>query len=551
MNPMSKLIKRKDGKGSMKIFQSKQKDAGINPSPAGTAVAKTSIIILLVLILLQFAFLTWESLLYTCFTDPSIDWGIYIKHDKWWGNLLWFLLFILFTVWIKFLENKHEIAIKRFKQILLPVICLWIVSISVWWAFASHTTPEGDQLIVSAAAVYAKEGNLIMMSPGGQLGMHPQQLGFVGFLEILFSLTWDYCYPLLYVLYALMNGFTIFIGNRILKELGAGQTAEIVYLLLMAFCFPYYFYTPYIYGDLPSFFLGMLIFWVLIKWCKTLELKYLAILCAAGGMAVLVRKNSLIIIIAAVIGLILAALIKRSKRILLSILLLPFVVWTAVTSVETIYEVRSGFSVDGGIPATLYVAMGMQGDATRPGRFNNYHKETFASFEFDREKASNAGILEIQNHLQSYLENPLMAFQFYKGKLNTQWIEPLFESLISNDVFTEEPTGFIQDIYTGSFHQTLFSFLNRYQFLIYGGALLEIILSLLRKRPRDIGFYIPMIAILGGFLFSILWEAQCRYVLPYFIYSVGLAAWGAADLAHILCNSQFLGKYLSRKKQSI
>jgi hypothetical protein len=502
--------------------------------PIRNSIAKAAIIILLLLVLFQFAFLAWETLLYTCYTNPSIDWGIYLQKDKWWANLLWFFIFLLFAAWLRFWEYKHETAIQRTKQLLLLVTCLWVVSFSVWWAFASHTTPNGDQLFVSAAAVYAREGNLIMMSPGGYLDMYPQQLGFIGMLEILFSLGGDYNYPLIYIFHALMNGCTVLLGNRILKELDAGQTAEIIYLLLMAFCFPYYFFTPYIYGDIPSYCLCMLVFWSFLKWCKTCKIRFLIILCTAGAMAVLVRKNSLIIIIAAVIGLILAALIKRSKRMLLSVLLLPFVVWSAVSSVNTVYELRSGYTIYGGLPPSLYVAMGMQGDATRPGRYNNYHQEVYYEMGFDRDKAANVGNLEIENYLLSYRENPDIAFQFFKGKLITQWIEPLFESLISNDAFTEEPTGFVQDIYSGEFHHTLFSFLNRYQFLIYGGALLEVILSLRRKQPRDIGFYVPMIAILGGFLFSIIWEAQCRYVLPYFIFSVGLAAYGAADFSHIL-----------------
>jgi hypothetical protein len=523
-------------------FQHKLSAKAPLSSPISNAIVKTAIIILLFLLLLQFAFLTWESMLYTCYTDPSIDWGIYLQKDKWWANLLWFLLFIIFAICMKFWESKHETSIKRLKQLLLPIICLWVICFSVWWAFASHTTPEGDQLFVSAAAVYAREGNLIMMSPGGYLDMYPQQLGFIGMLEILFSLVGDYNYSLIYILHALMNGCTVLLGNRILKELGAGQTAEILYLLLMAFCFPYFFFTPYIYGDIPSYCLCMLVFWSFNKWSKTLKLRFLAILCASGAMAVLVRKNSLIIIIAAVIGLILTVLVNRSKRILLSILLLPFVVWAAVSSVEAVYELRSGYTINGGLPPSLFVAMGMQGDDTRPGRYNNYHQEVYYEMEFDREKAANVGNLEIKNYLLSYRENPDIAYQFFRMKLITQWNEPLFESLISNDVFTEEPTGFIQEIYNGSFHNTLFSFLNRYQFLIYGGALLEVLLSLLRKQQRDIGFYIPIIAILGGFLFSIIWEAQCRYVLPYFIFSVGLAAYGVADLTSVLLGKLFLKK---------
>ena len=40
-------------------------------------------------------------------------------------------------------------------------------------------------------------------------------------------------------------------------------------------------------------------------------------------------------------------------------------------------------------------------------------------------------------------------------------------------------------------------------------------------------------AVIGGFLFSILWEASSRYVLPYVVYMIPLAAMGIYRLVKI------------------
>ena len=37
---------------------------------------------------------------------------------------------------------------------------------------------------------------------------------------------------------------------------------------------------------------------------------------------------------------------------------------------------------------------------------------------------------------------------------------------------------------------------------------------------------LPLISAIGGFLFSILWEAQCRYVFPYYVFLILYAPMG-------------------------
>ena len=43
-----------------------------------------------------------------------------------------------------------------------------------------------------------------------------------------------------------------------------------------------------------------------------------------------------------------------------------------------------------------------------------------------------------------------------------------------------------------------------------------------------------LISIIGGVLFHMLWEAKSRYVLPYFILMIPMAAGGLAELSGLL-----------------
>jgi hypothetical protein len=489
-----------------------------------------AIFMLLLFLAMIFFFFTWESLRYTCYNDGVAVDVVFLRKDSIWFNLLALLLVIISMVGLSYCFQRYPRSGELAAKILLPVACLWVTGISIWWAFASGTTPEGDQLIVSAAAVYAKEGDLIMMSDGGYLFLFPQQFGLVGLYELLFGLFGDYRYDVIYILYGVLNGITVWIGYCITSRFTTGAVGKILYLLLISSCFPYFIFTNFIYGDIPSICLCMLMFWFAIRWEDTGRYRYLTLLCVNAVLAVLVRKNSLIAVVGVSIGLMLLFIRCRKAKYLISFFALLITVFLGVKGVETIYEIRSGYEVEGGIPASLYIAMGLQGDMTRPGRFNNYNKATFYEHGGKREPASQAGWDYIQSRLEEFGQSPSDGITFFKMKLLTQWNMPTFESLVSNRSFARDPQGIIRNIYNGLLREKIFNYLDRYQFVVYAGALIAI-LWIFWNRKADIGFYIPLIAICGGFLFSIIWEAKCRYVLPYFIFTLPYTAYGISMLA--------------------
>ena len=54
---------------------------------------------------------------------------------------------------------------------------------------------------------------------------------------------------------------------------------------------------------------------------------------------------------------------------------------------------------------------------------------------------------------------------------------------------------------------------------------------------------LPEIILVGGVLFSLLWEAKTRYIFPYMIYMLPCAAIGLTKTAEI-----FYNKFLKRKE---
>lgn len=85
-------------------------------------------------------------------------------------------------------------------------------------------------------------------------------------------------------------------------------------------------------------------------------------------------------------------------------------------------------------------------------------------------------------------------------------------------------TALVQSLYEGAGNQRLTDFMNLYQSLIYGGVLAFTVVALKKRFPLK--YHVLLIAVFGGFLFSILWEAKARYVFPYFLLMIPYAAVG-------------------------
>ena len=195
----------------------------------------------------------------------------------------------------------------------------------------------------------------------------------------------------------------------------------------------------------------------------------------------------------------------------------------AIKTVDIVYEYRSGYPSGIGIPSILYVAMGLQDTDGVAGVYNRYHQTVFEENDFQQEPSAHVGKEYIRNRLQEFAEEPTTAIEFFKRKLEGQWIEPLFESLRATESFKKEavmPT-YIANLYYGKMYDVVWRLSNYYQSMMYlAGLAFTIVAGILwwRHREMPVALWLPLISIVGGFLFSIIWEAQCRYVFPYYVF---------------------------------
>lgn len=508
---------------------------------------KVCLLILTGLVLLVALYFTYYSLFYSYYSYYGTP--LFIIKDSFKLNLCVLTAAALFVFLLEHWFEKLGALQERAGYFFLGVCCLLFLIAGFIWTSQLPYYPSGDQLSTTAAAAYSLEGNYSMWNAGGYIGIHSHQKGLVFLYEILFTLFGNFCYGVVGKLHVISGALTMIFGYLFLKEISGRIVYRLLCCLCILFCAPYIILMPYAYGDIPSICFASILFWAVQKYSRAYGKGYLVIACLSGILALFCRTNSWILLIAVGIGLCLSALEKRSVR---PVMAAACILLSAAMSLQLLnvsYEIRSGIANTDGTPASLYLAMGMQiGYEGTPGTYNRFHQTTLAEVDFDREAADALGWEEVRDRLQYFRENPDYAVQFYTQKVQQQWLAPLFESLENVHSFPEDSAAFphwIAQIYSGELGSVLFHIGNSHQCIIYAGLLFFAVG--LRKQKGNSTFLIPLIAILGGFLFSIIWEAQCRYVFPYYLFLSVYAPIGwcsACDAVRSLLN-----RFRNRKQQ--
>ena len=387
-----------------------------------------------------------------------------------------------------------------------------------------------------------------MLSIGGYVGMYQQQKGLAILYEILFTLFGDFNYRPAKILHVVWWILTILAGYGFLKLNTDRPVFRMLYCVMMLGCFPLLFYLPYIYGDVLSISFGIILFYGVAAYEHSGQKRYIALASFAAGLAVLARKNTWIVLVAVAVYVLLVSLRKKKVRYLMAGTAILLTAALSVKAVDVIYEVRSGYPSGVGIPSILWVAMGLQETEGRAGVYNRYQQATFTDYAFQQELAAQQGKEYIRERLEEFSQDPGMAFNFFKNKVEGQWIEPMYAALESTESFEEgaELSPVLESLYYGELGRTIWKLTNYYQSILYlAGLMALVMLGILwwKKKEVPISLWLPWIAVFGGFLFSILWEAKSRYVFPYCVFMILYAPEGLYQTGLLLCKLPKLRKF--------
>lgn len=466
------------------------------------------------------------------------------KRDSVPGNLLTVLLCCILLLGLLWLERRLGDKARRWiAGGIAALASLRAFLVSLWWIFSAERLPMGDQAFIYGGASYFRMGNFSFLEPGGYCHIYPYQLGLTSLVELLYHVVEPFQYRPLQVINALAAGGIVFVGYRLVKEWGDSFCGEVLYCLMISLCFPLFFYTPWVYGDILSLFFALLGMLFLCRYGKRGKQKYLAGLVLTLTLAQLVRQSTTIVFMALGLVSLMYFIAKRDKKLLVMTIVsvaLPLVIFAGI---YRMYEVRSGIERSKGIPSILTVAMGMQENRQGCGWDNNLQKDVYNAAAFDYDKMREMGAEALKGRVSYFVKNPVYAAEFYGKKLLSQWNAPLYQSLFfTADYRQSHPPGegTLAESVSGNGFWLLLEICDRLQFAVYLGMFFWFLLAV--KEEKGILRQLPAVVIIGGFFFSLLWEAKTRYILPYYLLMFPCAAVGYTEFCAGLLADKVLKK---------
>ena len=492
--------------------------------------------------LVLFGILAVSSFFRTAYLGNAYEIVIRLGWDNPLLNLLFLCCFLALLTGI----GKLFLRFEKGAGVLLVLSCLWIFGASLLWTYFSKSGPASDcGSVYYAAKRFAADDFSAISYRDSYFSVYPFQLGLASFYEIIFRIVRSDNFHILQGVNALClvvcTVSQYFLCGRIFRE----KDAQVYTLLLTDFCLPFIMYGSYIYGEIPSFAFLLFGTWMLLL---TLEGQtkfsparkvlhgFLALLSLTCG--VLVRKNSLVFMIALGIILVLWLLQNRcrlsSKRLVLCLvyfLLLFALSLSVIPMVQNLYAKRSGQRLNPGIPASTYLAMGLMETEAGPGHYNGYNFETFTeAADYDAEIASEIGWNDYRGQLSYFAAHPGYSLQFFWKKFCIQWLNTGWSVFDSTFVPFGERLPDIESCFSGPLYGVLKAYMTNYQMVLYLLCAICSFVCFLDKKKDTVFLYLFPLTAFGGALLFLAWEASGRYVLPYAVFMLPCGGYGMCRL---------------------
>ena len=461
-------------------------------------------------------------------SDEYIDLG---QGDLWHVILKGFFLMIFWGILSAAGKKASRFCVsKRKRNLVLLAVCLLALLFGIYWGENSHTAPQSDALRLLEYARQFNEGNFEGLQKGEYMSLCPQQLGLVTFLRVFLKFFGYDNYHAYQRLQAGLLPVLIFAGCMIVRELsGDDRRAEFYYLWFSLTCFPMYVYTCMVYGDFISIPFLLLGIWGFLSLFKKFAWWKLALTALCLGICVELKQNMVIAVIAVLIVCIFKMLGNR-KLVFGGIgLVILITVWGMSFAVKGIYrDVTPADAV--ALPAFSYIVMGFNDDGKNAGWNNFYTYIVAAECDYDLEAERQVLRRDFKQYIKGYIKDPGYMIRFFGRKMNQQWNAPMYQCISMNNRVVGEQSGIVRNIYD---HGIIYIIIEKYmklmQMSVYG-----CVLFLLGRKSRQgwtLEKYVLLIAVFGGFLFTMIWEAKTRYIFPYLMMAIPYLALGINEIA--------------------
>ena len=443
----------------------------------------------------------------------------------------------------------------------LLVLCAVCAAFGILWMAIVPDYAGSDSALSMKIAGQFLEGNyqawdkaLFRYSDdtSGYVWAYPNQNGLILYMALLIRIFGSAAAPA--VFRALNLGYLLLGTWCLSRFIGSCWKMQAVLLLFLPFAFYYLF----VYGTLPGFGLSMLALYAARRFLDHgFRAGWLLLSGAAIALAVLLKSNYLIVLVALVLYLLGEAIIRRDFRPAAAAILIAAMALGVSLLVRLATEAITGCPV-GGIPQTAWVEMGLQTGSRANGWYNGYNVRIFRESGADPAKASGLIRTDLRETFRAFASDPAYTLEFFAQKTRSQWTDPTFQSLWIQQIIGHSRIPAVTDSLwnqDGVLHTLYVGITNMVLSLIYEGAFLNALLvsqsktsaagnagavnavyggtarkaaanataeidgsvhAKAKNQPGEsFARLIPAVIFIGGFLFHLFWEAKSQYTAFY------------------------------------
>ncbi|MBO4456804.1 MAG: glycosyltransferase family 39 protein [Butyrivibrio sp.] len=476
------------------------------------------------------------SILTTISYDMGVenDWPHYRKE-----NIPLLILLLAAVIFVLYLLKKREVFSKNRKKLLILGL-FFCLAYCLMLIFSIRPLPVNDSGTLDDIINSFVGGDYSeLTNKDGYLYIWPFQLGYVLFGEGMSAIFGTKNYIAWDLVQLLSIFVTMWLLDKICKEcFDDEEICAIMSLLSMGVLF-FYNYVTYIYGDILSMAPQTLALYLMIRFMKTGEQRYGLGSGLSIAVAVMIKTNCEIAVIALLMTLLMInglkakdeeQNIKPSKRILIAVCMLIFV-FGIKTAVNNHYKSVTGLEeIPKGSPSVSHIAMGLQerdNDGGEDGWYNEYNYDVFHANDNDTERTKKAAMENIKERLQEFKDRPLHCGKFFVRKFLTQWADSECISTRNLDLVSRhhEMSALGNSLVFGTGSIVIKWVMNVFMTLCYLGVATYLI-KVLRNRQVSDAEMLMLLLIFGGMVFHEFWEGSSRYAMRYYIYQLPFAACG-------------------------
>ena len=437
-------------------------------------------------------------------------------------NLTTMILSIILLIFLYFIY-KSEISNRKLFMIFIVFVTLF----GVYWIFSNdyNIINYDDSYNCYHAAKDILKHDLTGISYKSYINMYPHNLPLVSLFVVLYKIFGELT---LYV-YRLANLILVVLAYMTLVKLvdsyySNSNINRIAIILLYGLTqFVFLAYIPY--TVVISFSLSIISIYYFTLFLKEHKYGNLVISLSIICLSTIFKSNSLIILVAMLIFLIIDLINNKSAKSILTFFAF-FISTTIITnSIIGFWSYKSDTNYDNKMPTIVWIALGLNQDPNNPGGYfdslYNYHH----SHDFVVEYTTIEAKRQIQYFIDLWEGKPLNAIKFYINKFSGAYNSPIFNSYTFYKI--DPHLSINNDIRDGTIGELFFYKWDATMSIFSLGLLIFLFKNL--KKATLAEMFAGVIAF-GGFAFHMIWEANSIYTYIYILILLPYACNGLYEL---------------------